>query len=118
MPRAGTTPVEQSLPAHPAVAARGEPDFCGCRLHGEETSGVRGAEAEMLIKAAEDYRALLRQIGPEALRVADKGPGNFELLWLIRLVLPDARVIHCRRDPVDTCLSIFFANFSARLTYA
>jgi len=58
----------------------------------------------------------LRQIGPEALRVTDKRPGNFELLWLIRLV--DARVIHCRRDPVDTCLSIFFANFSARQDYA
>ena len=72
----------------------------------------------MLVKAAEDYRAFLRQIGPEALRVTDKRPGNFELLWLIRLVLPDARVIHCRRDPVDTCLSIFFANFSARLDYA
>ena len=52
-----------------------------------------------------------------ALRVTDKRPWNFELLWLIRLALPDARVIHCRRNPVDTCLSIFFANFGARLDY-
>ena len=50
--------------------------------------------------------------------MTDKTPGNFELLWLIRLAFPDARVIHCRRDPVDTCLSIFFANFSARQDYA
>ena len=50
--------------------------------------------------------------------MTDKAPRNFELLWLIRLALPDARVIHCRRHPVDTCLSIFFANFSARQDYA
>jgi len=118
MPRSGTTLIEQILSSHPAVAAGGELNFWGDRLRGWETSRIGAAEAGMLSKAAEDYRALLRQIGPEALRVTDKRPGNFELLWLIRLVLPDARVIHCRRDPVDTCLSIFFANFSARLDYA
>ena len=118
MPRSGTTLIEQILSSHPAVAAGGELNFWGDRLRGWETSRIGAAEAGMLIKAAEDYRALLRQIGPQALRVTDKRPGNFELLWLIRLVLPDARVIHCRRDPVDTCLSIFFANFSARLDYA
>jgi tetratricopeptide (TPR) repeat protein len=118
MPRSGTTLVEQILSSHPAVAAGGELNFWSDRLHGLETSGVGAAEAGMLIKAAEDYRAILSQIGPQALRVTDKRPGNFESLWLFRLVLPGARVIHCRRDPVDTCLSIFFANFSARLTYA
>ena len=50
--------------------------------------------------------------------MTDKRPGNFEMLGLIRLAFPDARIIHCRRNPVDTCLSIFFANFGASQDYA
>ncbi len=118
MPRSGTTLIEQILSAHPAVAAGGERNFWGDRLRGWEASGVGAVEAEMLLKAADEYRAVMRQIGPEALRVTDKRPSNFELLWLIRLLLPGARVIHCRRHPVDTALSIFFANFGARQEYA
>ena len=118
MPRSGTTLVEQILSSHPAVAADGELNFWGDRLRGWDASRIGAGEAGTLVKAAEDYRAELRQIGPEALRVTDKRPRNFELLWLIRLAFPDARVIHCRRSPVDTCLSIFFANFSARQDYA
>jgi tetratricopeptide (TPR) repeat protein len=117
MPRSGTTLVEQILSSHPAVAAGGELNFWADRLRGWDTSHVGAGEAATLSKAAEDYRAQLRQIGPEALRVTDKAPRNFELLWLLRLALPDARVIHCRRLPVDTCLSIFFVNFSPRQDY-
>ena len=57
-------------------------------------------------------------IGPDALLVTNKTPGNFELLWLIRLAFPDARIIHCRRNPIDTCLSIYFENFSARKDFS
>jgi len=118
MPRSGTTLVEQILSAHPAVAAGGELNFWPDRLRGWDASSIGAVEAGVLIKAADDYRAVMRQIGPEALRVTDKRPRNFELLWLIRLALPGARVIHCRRRPVDTGLSIFFANFWARQDYA
>ncbi len=59
MPRSGTTLIEQILSSHPAVAAGGELNFWGDRLRGWETSGVGAAEAGMLLKAAEDYRALL-----------------------------------------------------------
>jgi tetratricopeptide (TPR) repeat protein len=118
MPRSGTTLVEQILSSHPHVAAGGELNFWGDRLRGWEEAKVGAAEAGVLAKAAEDYRLSLRHIGPAALRVTDKAPRNFEWLGLIRLALPDARVIHCRRNPVDTCLSIFFANFSARQDYA
>jgi Sulfotransferase family len=41
-------------------------------------------------------------------------PRNFELLWLPRLALPNARIIHCRRHPIDTCLSNYFADFWAQ----
>jgi tetratricopeptide (TPR) repeat protein len=118
MPRSGTTLVEQILSSHPAVAAGGELPFWARRSFNSHTSGIRPLEAAELSKAAEDYCAQLRQIGPGALRVTDKRPGNFEVLGLIRLALPEARIIHCRRNPVDTCLSIFFANFGASQDYA
>ena len=117
MPRSGTTLVEQILSSHPAVAGGGELNFWADRLRDWDASKVGPAKADALTKAAKDYVTQLRQIGPNALRVTDKAPRNFELLWLLRLALPDARVIHCRRSPVDTCLSIFFANFSARQDY-
>ena len=118
MPRSGTTLVEQILSSHPAVSAGGELNFWADRLRGWVAPTIGAVEAGALAKAAEDFSAELRRIGPYALRVTDKTPRNFELLWLLRLAFPDARIIHCRRRPVDTCLSIFFLNFSARQGYA
>jgi tetratricopeptide (TPR) repeat protein len=118
MPRSGTTLVEQILSSHPAVSAGGELNFWADRLGGWVAPTIGAVEAGALAKAAEDFCAELRRIGPDALLVTDKTPGNFELLWLIRLAFPDAPIIHCRRNPVDTCLAIFFKNFSARQGYA
>jgi hypothetical protein len=53
-----------------------------------------------------------------ALRVTDKMPGNFFHLGLIQLMLPNARVIHCKRDPLDTCLSCYFQDFNLPHGYA
>ena len=99
MPRSGTTLVEQILSSHPAVSAGGELNFWGDRLRGWVAPKIGAVEAGALAKAAEDYCAELRRIGPDALLVTDKTPRNFELLWLLRLAFPDARVIHCRRQP-------------------
>jgi hypothetical protein len=65
-----------------------------------------------------EYLALLRRIGPQAARVTDKAPFNHVRLGLIHLLLPDARIIHCRRHPVDTCLSMYFTFFSQRMDFA
>jgi hypothetical protein len=54
----------------------------------------------------------------DAKRFTDKNPLNFEHLGLIMLVFPNARIIHCRRDPMDLCLSIYFQHFSEHLDFA
>ena len=92
MPRSGTTLVEQILSSHPAIAAGGELPFWGQRERSWDVSGIGSLEAAKLSRVAEDYRAELHCIGPEALRVTDKRPSNFERLGLIRLALPDARI--------------------------
>ncbi len=47
--------------------------------------------------------------------MTDKLPFNFRRLGLIHLLLPGARIIHCRRDPVDTCLSIYSILFGPKM---
>ena len=118
MPRSGTTLTEQILSSHPAVAAAGELPFWKARLSEWGLPAGGFPERGALSKAADDCRVLMRRIGPQALRVTDKQPENFELLHLIRIALPDAPIIHCRRQPVDTCLSIYFSNFWGHQDYA
>ena len=117
MPRSGTTLIEQILSAHQKVAAAGELPFWKGRLR-EWGRGATEPAAGALLSAVTEYCALLRRYGPEASRVTDKAPLNFELLWLIRLAFPNARIIHCRRNPIDVGLSIYFAHFWAHQTYA
>lgn len=50
---------------------------------------------------------LLKQISPNAQRVVDKTPHNFERLWLLALLFPNAAFIHCNRNPVATCVSCY-----------
>jgi tetratricopeptide (TPR) repeat protein len=118
MPRSGTTLTEQILSSHPAVAAAGELVFWKLRSH-DLPAGANGLpDPRALSKTVDDYLAVLRGVGPTARRVTDKAPLNFEALGLIRLAFPEARIIHCRRDPTDTGLSIYFTLFSASLGFA
>ena len=71
----------------------------------------------MAARIAGDYEAILRRIDANAARVTDKAPSNFLWIGLIRIVFPNARIIHCRRHPVDTCLSNYFTSFGERVPF-
>ena len=58
-----------------------------------------------------DYVAGIRAAAPTAARIANKEVSNFRYVGLIHLALPNARVIHVRRDPTDTCFSCFTKLF-------
>jgi tetratricopeptide (TPR) repeat protein len=127
MPRSGTTLVEQILSAHPAVHGAGElNDLMQIVAGMPEALGVSapfplcvqhltGPNAERLAHA---YLAQLERRAPGAARITDKLPSNFLNLGLICLLFPGARVIHCVRDPRDTCLSCYFQNFAGQHDYA
>ncbi len=113
MPRSGTTLVEQILASHPEVHGGGElRDF---EMAVASLAGPDGAPPE--IGAAELRRIGARYLegvcalAPKAARVTDKMPVNFRFAGLIHLALPNARLIHTSRDPIDTCLSCFSLLF-------
>jgi tetratricopeptide (TPR) repeat protein len=118
MPRSGTTLVEQILSSHPEIAAGGELAFWGEQASHFSMDARGRINPAWLNAAAREYRALFNGISPTARRVTDKRPQNFHFIALIHSVFPRARIIHCRRHPVDTCLSIYFQSFARRMDFA
>jgi tetratricopeptide (TPR) repeat protein len=126
MPRSGTTLVEQTLASHEAVFGAGErlelTQAVG-RLNAERLGAPRFPEAvwtmtnDALHRMGAEYLAALRLLAPDAARITDKMPGNFLFVGLIRLILPNARIIHTMRDPVDTCLSCYSKLFTGAQSY-
>ena len=118
MPRSGSTLTEQILSSHPDVAAGGELGFWSApQILGQDLSSLAG-DAEAAKRAANDYLATLKKFGPAAKRVTDKALANFFLLGIIHRLLPNATLVHCRRHPIDTALSIFTTNFEINFDYA
>ena len=126
MPRSGTTLVEQILASHPQVFGAGElkcfsnvvarrATESGARCFRELTSRM---SAEQFRRLGERYIAEIKRLAPQATRITDKMPTNYSYLGLIHLALPNASIIHCVRDPVDTCISCFSNLFAEANEYS
>ena len=116
MPRSGTSLVEQIVASHPDVFGAGELTHIGqiaglLRRDGAEFCSEW--KAELLSRLSNDHLGKLLRLAPNASRIVDKMPDNLFHLGLISMLFPRARVIVCRRDPRDTCLSCYFQFFPA-----
>jgi tetratricopeptide (TPR) repeat protein len=128
MPRSGTTLLASILSNHPAIATAGElPDLADYAMRlGEllksETSYPQAARQITPGHAAhiilEYKKRLKRDARAGAVHVIDKNPLNFRHLGFIAMLFPQARIVHCTRDPLDTCLSNYFTRFPLSLDYA
>jgi tetratricopeptide (TPR) repeat protein len=119
--RSGSTLFEQVLASHPGIVAGGEIDYFGPRL---ARLGLAFPEG-LARPGADTWRALgtgyldyLDRTFPTGRIVTDKRPDAFALLPLMRALFPNARFVHTVRDPMDTCLSIFFEQLESGLSYA
>ncbi len=118
MPRSGTSLVEQILASHPDVYGAGELNFIS--VIAAELGYGRGAftpDPEALRTLSRRYLDIIAEHTGGARFFTDKMPHNFLYLGLITLLFPHARIIHTRRDPLDTCLSCYFQNFSGTHQY-
>jgi hypothetical protein len=117
--RSGTTLVEQILATHDTVFGAGEQRLIGnlC-AHLEVTSGRNFAEALAVLEPraiqslADSYLEKLTELAPHADYIVDKMPANFLSLGLIALLFPRAKIIHCERDPMAVCWSIYSTRFA------
>ncbi len=127
MPRSGTSLTEQILAAHPRIEGAGEltdladlmktlpTEISSSHPWPQCIDDIQQADVDRL---SQRYLDRLDTVSTQAERITDKMPHNFYLLGLIQLLFPKAHIIHCRRDPLDTCLSIYFQNFQASHAYA
>jgi len=118
MPRSGTTLVELILASHGEVSGKGELEKI--RLLSEDDKDcIQPFDKKALAAKTAEYLATLRAgMDEKAARIIDKMPFNWLYLGLIQSMLPGARIIHCRRDPMDTGMSCFRQFFSAPYAWA
>ena len=107
MPRSGTTLVEQIISSHPLVTGAGELSFAH-QFGSSIAVGHTPVDAEALATFREEYLSALKQRSEGSASVSDKMPQNFRYLGLITAALPEAKIIHVKRDPAAVC----WANYT------
>ena len=130
IPRSGTTLVEQILASHPNVYGAGELKYISkivqALSHAKHTRGypdcLNNMDAIRACTLGESYvdqiKALVENSEDEILRITDKMPGNYMSLGVIALLLPKAKLINCRRNPLDNSLSCFTNRFTSVISYS
>jgi len=120
MPRSGTTLLEQILSTHPGVFGAGElKDMNEVVVgampgadHMQYPDAVTAFSNEEFRRIGELYTERVWRNAPEATRITDKMPSNFFYLGMIHLMLPEAKIIHAMRDPMDSCFSCYSRLFN------
>jgi len=108
MLRSGTTLLEQLLDQHPSVIARGELNFLA---HAWANWQIDPASIALASELSDQLWKHMRLEGPEDLFYIDKNPLNFRFLSLLAAAMPEAKILHLRRDGRDSCLSCFMQLF-------
>jgi hypothetical protein len=120
MPRSGSTLVEQILASHPQIHGAGE--LMALEVLASSLSDypecVPALDGLDLRRLGQSYLALLPPVEDGKIRIVDKLPGNFLSVGLIRLILPNAKIIHTVRYPVDTCVSCYSKLFTFGLNFS
>lgn len=108
MIRTGTTLLDQILSSHPHISSAGEQPFWQIRAGRTNRQWLEnGGNPADIGELASSYLRALRETGGDAPRITDKMPTNFAHMGLMSVVFPEAKFIHIRRSPLDTCLSIY-----------
>ena len=114
MPRSGTTLVEQIISSHNKVIASGETSILS-NIFGNHSSLFMGNKQDKILNFFSEnslsinnyYFKRLKNLGLDKSVITDKTVQNFIWIGFIRSIFPNSKIIHCSRNPKDTCLSIF-----------
>lgn len=126
MPRSGTTLVEQILASHPDVYGAGELKLTQNVINGlhidnnafaSDDPVARDKIEKEFFERGGQYVADVQAYSPKSPHVTDKMPQNFRYVGFLHLLLPNAKIIHCKRNPIDTCLSNFRILFGEKMEF-
>jgi tetratricopeptide (TPR) repeat protein len=124
MPRSGTSLIEQVLSNIEGVYGAGELEYAVSLLHNINFEGFKLTFVDSrdcfpenqhpsYLERGEKYLELIEALAPKGTkRIIDKSPTNFAWLGYLHLILPNAKFIHSRRHPVETCLSAYRIHFA------
>ena len=114
MPRSGTTLVQQIISSHPKVFGVGESNQfsnkineCFFKENGFLKENLYNFDPINFSKIGEEYIKNIRQLSADTKHILVKDLLNFTWLGFIKLIFPNAKIVHCVRNPMDTCVSLF-----------
>jgi tetratricopeptide (TPR) repeat protein len=119
--RSGSTLTEQLLAGHSQVMAGGELDFLPRAVRTQLApfpESIAALSPLLLETLAAEYGDMLRDAFPHAAYVTDKRPDNFLYIGLIKMLFPNAKIVHTTRQALDNCLSIYFLHLDHGMSYA
>ncbi len=125
MPRSGTTLIEQILSSHSKVHGAGELSYISSYVVKIEEKRMQkypycmnGLTSDDLDYFSKSYLDAVSEQSKGSAHVVDKMPHNFVYVGFIKQLFPDSKIIYCKRNPIDTCLSIYFTRFNDSHPYA
>ncbi len=124
MPRSGTTLIEQIVSSHPLVFGAGELAYIGELAENSfpDTKAqypdcIKQLTADKVSQLSNIYLKKIAKHNKTCPYITDKMPHNFLYVGFIKLLFPQSKIIHCLRNPLDVCLSIYFHNFNKNHPY-
>ena len=125
MPRSGSTLIEQILASHPQIHGAGELADLEIAANTVLSAGDRqfpecipALDGVTLRRIGQSYLGRLPALANDKVRIVDKNLHNFLRIGLIRLILPNARIIHAVRNPIDTCVSCYSKLFTEGIYFS
>ncbi len=117
MPRSGSTLVEQILSSHKKIHGAGEIELLEESIT-KNLAAFPAFEPEELENLTETYSKGIAELGANTEFVSNKNLSNIKYIGLIKIAFPRAKIIHCKRNPMDNCFSIYLQNFQNGLRFA
>lgn len=124
LPRSGTSLVEQIISSHSEVYGCGELDYINKIIRNNlyknnilDKSKLKNIDQNKINNMSKEYLDLVEKFDSTSTVFTDKAPLNFAWIGIIRLILPNSKIIHCSRNPKDNILSLYKNDFDDRLNF-
>lgn len=119
MPRTGSTLLERIIASHSEVYAAGELGHFASAMMEQAKIGAKDRHSLVqnslkidMAKLGQRYLELTRPMTGHTPHFIDKLPLNFLYIGLIHLALPNAKIIHVKRTPMDACFAMYKFHFN------